>query len=201
MMQKRKKSARLGVNTNVELKDGNGRGRLQMLRDGYKKTGTVNTTRNRYDYAWGRYVAEPCVQDVYDYTRFAVGIEISAKGKHASADLGLAVLPDGIPYVVQTNEVTWFDSEAAAADAADKWVALGGVGVILEDEYETKRKALAARSVIAYPKASRLLSSLSDEDIRKLAAAGEALIEKRKPKPPKEPKPKAPRAPRTKSAA
>lgn len=198
MLQKSKKSARLGRGSPVVLKDGPGRGRLQMLEAGYQKTGTVSDTRSRYDYNTGRYTYEPYDREVHDYTTFAVGIEVSAKGKYGNADLGLKLAPNGSLYVVQPLEATYFPSVEAAADAADKWLAAGGLGVVLEDEYETKRRALAVRSRTAYPKALRLLSSLSDEDIEKLAVAGAALIEKRKPKPPKPPKVKAPPKPRAK---
>ena len=179
MIQKSKKNARLGRSSAVGLKDGPGRGRLVMVWGGYKKTGTAPDTYGRYDYLSGTYMPVPCTRDVYDYTLFAVGIEVSAKAM-GTAEFALQLAPDGSLHVVLVKEATYFTSEAEAADAADKWLAAGGVGVTLEDVDEMKRREQARRSRVTYPKVLRLLKNLSDEDIAQLAKAGAALVEKRK---------------------
>lgn len=161
----------------VELTDGgHGRGWLRLL--------------SRPDYA-RRIQSSPGGYSTYGVLYYVAGAA-QAKGPRPEVGFHLVAEQDG---TVTARRASWrdpgvtFDSEQAANDAVDRWLAAGAVGVTLEDVRVTRKRrkdekeaARVLRSKAAADKIVGRFKGLTDADLLRIAQEAEAVVAGRQQK-------------------
>jgi len=92
---------------------------------------------------------------------------------------GLRVGEDGHVRPSSVKTATIFKTKEEASEMVEKWLADGGPSLALEHPNETAARARIERSAYSYSKIVRLLSGLTDDDLRKLSESSLKQIAKR----------------------
>lgn len=174
MIRKKNPLDILSFEQSIALTDdrrGSGQLRLVPLKSEYRANPNPRPNYgdpNYYNWSWGEYVHSDYVVrgDMLGSKYFSPTFELK---RHE----GGVILP------VSLTRGTVFATEAEARVFGEEWLAAGAPGIQLETPAETKQRELEQRSAAYYPEAARVLSSLTDEDLLRLAEAATNLIAKR----------------------